>query len=317
MVFGALRKFKRGLGKTRDQLMGRLGAALRREVHLDDAFVEEVEEILIAADVGVDAAMELSENLGRRLRQEGGQATLEDVARVLREDVAALVGGAQGEDVTLAGPPHVVLMVGVNGVGKTTSIAKLARHHQEQGRQVLLAAGDTFRAAAVEQLGMWAERLDVEIVKQAMGSDPAAVAFDALASAKARGSDVVIIDTAGRLQNKEGLMRELEKIRRVLAKQMDDAPHETLLCLDANTGQNGISQAREFAKVCPLDAIFLTKLDGTAKGGVVVAIAQDLDLPVRYVGTGEGVDDFALFDAADFAAGLFDPEGAEPDADSD
>jgi fused signal recognition particle receptor len=193
----------------------------------------------------------------------------------------------------------------VNGVGKTTSIAKLAAWHRSEGREVLLAAGDTFRAAAVEQLSLWAERVGVDIVKQDMGADPAAVSYDAIAHAKSRGHDVVIIDTAGRLQTKEGLMRELEKIGRVVSKQVDDAPHETLLVLDANTGQNGIVQAREFAQVVPLDAIFLTKLDGSAKGGIVVAIARGLDLPVRYVGTGETAEDFAPFDPAAFAEGLF------------
>lgn len=310
MVFGALRKLKQGLGKTRERLVGQLGAAFKREVYLTDAFLEEVEDILISADVGVDAAVELSEGLGRKLKSAGGQATIEDVTAALEDEIATMLGGAEGEEVALAQPVHVVLMVGVNGVGKTTSIAKLARWHQEQGHKVLLGAADTFRAAAVEQLDLWAERVGVDIVKQDMGADPAAVAYDTLARAKAQGYDVVILDTAGRLQNKEGLMRELEKIARVVRKQIEDAPHETLLCLDANTGQNGISQAREFTGVVPLDAIFLTKLDGTAKGGIVVAIAQGLDLPVRYVGTGETADDFAHFHAADFAAALFAREEA-------
>jgi fused signal recognition particle receptor len=314
LVFGAFRKLKQSLGRTREQVMGRIGAALRREVYLTDDFLEEVEEILIAADVGVDAAVQLSEGLGRKLKKQGGSTSLEDVARVLREDVATLLGHQEAPEPAWGGPPHVVLVVGVNGAGKTTSIAKLAQFHKSAGRKVLLAAGDTFRAAAVEQLSTWAQRLGVDVVKQAHGADPAAVAFDALAGAKSRGSDVVIIDTAGRLQNKEGLMRELEKIARVTTKQVEGAPHETLLCIDANTGQNGIAQAKEFTSTVPLDGIFLTKLDGTARGGVVVAIAKTLDLPVRYVGTGEQVDDFALFDAASFAEGLFDltaVEGAE------
>ncbi len=308
MVFGAIRKLKRGLDKTRNRLVGRLGAALKREVYLTEGFLEEVEEILIAADVGVEAAVELSEGLGRRLREAGGTAKLEDVTSVLREEIANMLGGAEGESIESGGPPHVILVVGVNGVGKTTSIAKLAKWHQGQGRRVLLGAADTFRAAAVEQLSLWADRIGVEIVKQDMGADPAAVAFDTVARAKAQGFDVVILDTAGRLQNKEGLMRELEKIGRVVRKQIEDGPHETLLCLDANTGQNGISQAQEFTATVPLDAIFLTKLDGTAKGGIVVAIAQGLDLPVRYVGTGESADDFALFHAQDFAGALFEAD---------
>jgi fused signal recognition particle receptor len=313
LVLGAFRRLRNGLGKTRDRLVGRLGAALKREIYLTDDFLEEVEEILIAADVGVDAAVELSEGLGKRLREAKGEAKLEDVTSVLRDEIGAMLGGAEGTEVPLGGPPHVVLVVGVNGVGKTTSIAKLAQWHKSQGRSVLLGAADTFRAAAVEQLSLWADRVGVEIVKQDMGADPAAVAFDTLARAKSKGHDVVILDTAGRLQNKEGLMRELEKIGRVVRKQIDDAPHETLLCLDANTGQNGVSQAREFTAIVPLDAIFLTKLDGTAKGGIVVAIARGLDLPVRYVGTGESPEDFAHFHAAEFAEALFDrpAEGIE------
>jgi fused signal recognition particle receptor len=287
MVLSALRRLRAGLGRTRSSVVGRISAALKREVYLTDAFLEEVEEILISSDVGVDAAVELTEGLGRRLRGAGAQATMGDVSNVLLEEVNTLLADAGSPAPEPATPVHVILMVGVNGVGKTTSIAKLARWHQEQGRKVLLAAGDTFRAAAVEQLGVWADRLEVDIVKQEMGADPAAVAFDALGHARAAGHDVVIIDTAGRLHTKEGLMRELEKIGRVVRKQVDDGPHETLLVLDANTGQNGIVQAKEFSSVVPLDAIFLTKLDGTAKGGIVVAIARGLDLPVRYVGTGE------------------------------
>jgi fused signal recognition particle receptor len=315
MVLSALRKLRAGLGRTRESVVGRISAALKREVFLTEDFLEEVEEILISSDVGVDAAVELTEGLGRRLREHKGQATMEDVTRVLREEVGTLLDSVGSDPPEPSKPIHVILLVGVNGVGKTTSIAKLARWHQAQGRKVLLAAGDTFRAAAVEQLSVWAGRLGVDIVKQEMGSDPAAVAFDALGHAKAAGHDVVIVDTAGRLQTKEGLMRELEKIGKVVRKQIDDGPHETLLVLDANTGQNGIVQAREFSTVVPLDSIFLTKLDGSAKGGIVVAIARNLDLPVRYVGTGETADDFSLFDPEVFADGLFtmdaeaDPEG--------
>jgi fused signal recognition particle receptor len=314
MVLSALRKLRAGLGRTRQSVVGRIASALKREVHLTEEFLEEVEEVLISSDVGVDAAVELTEGLGKRLREAGGQATIEDVTSILREEVAGLLTGLETEPPAPARPLHVILMVGVNGVGKTTSIAKLARHHQKEGRRVLLAAADTFRAGAVEQLGIWADRLGVDIVKQAQGADPAAVAFDALGRAKAAGYDVVIIDTAGRLQTREGLMRELEKIGRVVGKQVEGGPHETLLVLDANTGQNGIVQAREFGTMVPLDAIFLTKLDGSAKGGIVVAIARGLDLPVRYVGTGEGIDDFSGFDAAGFADALF---SLEPEADQE
>ena len=315
MVLGALRRLRKSLDKTRSNLVSRLGAVVKREVFLSDEFLEEIEEILIGADVGVDAAMELTEGLGRRLREKGGKASTEDVVAVLRDEVHELLGGTASTDPpALGGPPHVVLMVGVNGVGKTTSIAKLAQWHKDEGRKVLLAAGDTFRAAAVEQLTLWAERVGVDIVKQEMGADPAAVSFDAIARARSQGHDVVIIDTAGRLQTKEGLMRELEKIGRVVQKQVEDGPHETLLVLDANTGQNGIVQAKEFSQVVPLDAIVLTKLDGSAKGGIVVAIARGLDLPVRYVGTGEKAEDFALFDAQAFAEGLLAIDEAEEES---
>ena len=305
MVLGALKRLRKSLDKTRTTLVSKLSAAVKREVYLSDEFLEEVEEILIGADVGVDAAVELTEGLGKRLRAGGGKASIDDVVRVLRDEVSKLLGSTQSKVPELSGPPHVVLMVGVNGVGKTTSIAKLAAWHKSEGRKVLLAAGDTFRAAAVEQLDVWADRVGVDIVKQAMGADPAAVAYDAIAHAKSRGHDVVIVDTAGRLQTKEGLMRELEKIGRVVKKQVEDGPHETLLVLDANTGQNGIVQAKEFAEVVPIDAIVLTKLDGSAKGGIVVAIARALDIPVRYIGTGEKAEDFAPFDPDTFAEGLF------------
>ena len=305
MVIGAFRKLKQSLGKTREQLVGRIGAVLKREIYLDDASIQEIEEILIGADVGVAASMELAEGLGRALRREGARATMDDVTAVLTRQIEKILVQSAAAAPAWGGPPHVILMVGVNGVGKTTTIAKLARWHQAQGKRVLLAAADTFRAAAVEQLSLWAERVGVEIVKQRTGADPAAVAFDALAAALARGHEVVIVDTAGRLQTKDDLMAELGKISRVLAKQLAGAPHETLLCLDATTGQNGIVQAKEFANVVPLSGICLTKLDGSAKGGIVVAIAKELGLPVRYVGTGETVDDFELFDAAAFAGALF------------
>jgi len=313
LVLGAFRKLKKSLGRTRETMLGRVGAALRREVYLTDDFLEEVEEILIGADVGVDAAVELTEGLGKALRKSGGKASLEDVAQALRTELSKLLESTRASELDWGGPPHVVLMVGVNGVGKTTTIAKLARFHLDAGRSVMLAAGDTFRAAAVEQLGTWAERLDVPIVKQAMGADPASVAFDAVARAKSEGVEILIVDTAGRLQNKDELMQELGKIGRVLGKQLEGAPHETLLCLDANTGQNGIVQAKEFSEVVPIDGICLTKLDGSAKGGIVVAIAQALDLPVRYVGTGEAVEDLELFDPDVFAEALFVPPGADDD----
>ena len=304
MVLSALRRLRAGLGRTRSSVVGRISAALKREVYLTDAFLEEVEEILISSDVGVDAAVELTEGLGRRLRGAGAQATMGEVSNVLLQEVNALLAGAGSPAPEPASPVHVILMVGVNGVGKTTSIAKLARWHQEQGRKVLLAAGDTFRAAAVEQLSVWADRLKVDIVKQEMGADPAAVAFDALRHARAAGHDVVIIDTAGRLHTKEGLMRELEKIGRVVRKQIDDGPHETLLVLDATTGQNSISQAKLFHEAMELDGFVMTKLDGTAKGGVLLNLSGELKLPIHFIGVGEKAEDLQAFDPESFVEAL-------------
>ncbi len=269
---------------------------------LDDEFYEELEESLILSDMGMDTALEAVELLRQRAKElhvkdvEGGRA-------LMREIICEMLQvGDNGLD--LSTKPSVVLFIGVNGVGKTTTIGKLGKRLKEEGKRVLFCAGDTFRAAAAEQLTIWSERTGVEIVKQGEGSDPAAVVFDAMSAAKARGTDVVLVDTAGRLHNKQNLMNELNKIGRVIEREVPGTARETLLVLDATTGQNGLIQAKQFQESVPLTGIVLTKLDGTAKGGIVVAIAREMGLPVKYVGLGEGVDDLQPFDARHYAEAI-------------
>ena len=269
---------------------------------LDDEFYEELEESLILSDMGMDTALEAVELLRQRAKElhvkdvEGGRT-------LMREIICEMLQvGDNGLD--LSTKPSVVLFIGVNGVGKTTTIGKLGKRLKEEGKRVLFCAGDTFRAAAAEQLTIWSERTGVEIVKQGEGSDPAAVVFDAMSAAKARGTDVVLVDTAGRLHNKQNLMNELNKIGRVIEREVPGAARETLLVLDATTGQNGLIQAKQFQESVPLTGIVLTKLDGTAKGGIVVAIAREMGLPVKYVGLGEGVDDLQPFDAQHYAEAI-------------
>ena len=269
---------------------------------LDDEFYEELEESLILSDMGMDTALEAVELLRQRAKEqhvkdvEGGRA-------LMREIICEMLQvGDNG--LNLSTKPSVVLFIGVNGVGKTTTIGKLGKRLKEEGKRVLFCAGDTFRAAAAEQLTIWSERTGVEIVKQGEGSDPAAVVFDAMSAAKARGTDVVLVDTAGRLHNKQNLMNELNKIGRVIEREVPGAARETLLVLDATTGQNGLIQAKQFQESVPLTGIVLTKLDGTAKGGIVVAIAREMGLPVKYVGLGEGVDDLQPFDAQHYAEAI-------------
>ncbi len=269
---------------------------------LDDEFYEELEESLILSDMGMDTALEAVELLRQRAKEqrvkdvEGGRALMREIiCEMLRV-------GDNGLDISTK--PSVVLFIGVNGVGKTTTIGKLGKRLKEEGKRVLFCAGDTFRAAAAEQLTIWSERTGVEIVKQGEGSDPAAVVFDAMSAAKARGTDVVLVDTAGRLHNKQNLMNELNKIGRVIEREVPGAARETLLVLDATTGQNGLIQAKQFQESVPLTGIVLTKLDGTAKGGIVVAIAREMGLPVKYVGLGEGVDDLQPFDAQHYAEAI-------------
>jgi len=298
---GLFDRLKQGLKRTRDALTGGL-LRLVRGRKLDEELLEEIEESLIKGDVGVKTSAALVDAL--REAFDAGEVTEgEQVVPFLKARLAGRLSG--GALVTAAEKPTVILVVGVNGSGKTTSIAKLSWWLREQGKTVVLGAGDTFRAAAVEQLTIWSRRIGVEIVKQETGADPAAVAYDAADAAVARGADVLIVDTAGRLHTQEHLMRELEKIRRVLAKRIPGAPHETLLVLDATTGQNAVQQARRFHDAAPVTGIFLAKLDGTARGGAVLSIRDELDLPVKFVGVGEKQTDIEPFDAAAFVEALF------------
>jgi fused signal recognition particle receptor len=297
---------RRGLEKTRDTLLGRVREIVTRKVTFDAQTLDEIESILIASDMGVEAAGQITERLRRRLHGERfSAADFEAVENGIRDAVLEILGGAGNTAVErLRGKPHVILIVGVNGTGKTTSVGKLAWMYRSLGKKVLLGAADTYRAAAGEQIAVWAERAGVELVRQQHGADPAAVAFDALQAARARGADVLLVDTAGRLHNKTQLMDELRKIHRALQKQDPEAPHETLLVLDANTGQNGLMQAREFLNAVQVTGLFLAKLDGTAKGGIVIAIRRALGIPVQFVGTGEASEDLEEFDPASFAAAL-------------
>ncbi|MFI5317148.1 MAG: signal recognition particle-docking protein FtsY [Myxococcota bacterium] len=289
-----------GLRRSRAGLVGKLEGLLRGRASLDEKTLQEVEAILFGADLGVRTADELL-GVVRRLRSpDEVRPALEARAREILETLPSAVVPASEK-------PHVILVVGVNGSGKTTTIGKLAARYARAGKSVLVAAGDTYRAAAIDQLSIWAERAGVEIVKGAPGGDPAAVAFDALRAARSRGLDVVLVDTAGRLQTDQGLMDELAKLQRVMRKELPRAPHEVLLVLDANTGQNAIRQAQEFKKAVAVTGIALTKLDGTARGGVVLGIAQEVGLPVRYAGLGESLDDLADFDPPAFVAALFSP----------
>lgn len=292
-----------GLGRTREKLTQGVRRVLSGRAGVDAETREALEEILLGADVGVAATERLLDRLEERVKSAGLEEgeTLEDL---FAEEVTAILRRAQGPPPVLAPRPRVILVVGVNGTGKTTTLGKLAHHHRSRGERVMLAAADTFRAAAVEQLGIWAERAGAEFLAGQPGGDPAAVAYDAVARAVARDLDVVLIDTAGRLQTKANLMEELAKIRRVIAKRIPDAPHEVLLVLDATTGQNALRQAREFGRIVDVTGLVLTKVDGTAKGGIVIAIAEELGIPVRYLGLGEALEDLAEFEAEAFAGAL-------------
>ncbi|NOX90793.1 MAG: signal recognition particle-docking protein FtsY [Calditrichaeota bacterium] len=297
-----LGRIKQGLKKTRESVFSKISGALSSHKKIDDDFLEELEEILITGDVGVDTTMEIIERFRERARKEKVE-TPEELNEILKEEISKqLIVPPQEPEVN---KPFVILVVGVNGTGKTTSIAKLAYHFQQQGKKVLLAAADTFRAAAIEQLEIWAQRLGCEIIKHQPNADPAAVVFDALTAAKSRNADYVIIDTAGRLHTKVNLMSELGKIYRVIEKQIPGAPHEVILVIDAGNGQNAVNQAREFVKAVRVNSIFLTKLDGTAKGGVILSIKRQLGIPVKYIGLGEKMTDIELFDPKEFVEGLF------------
>jgi fused signal recognition particle receptor len=311
-VFDLFRKEKAqtALQKAREGWFGRLLDLFRRP-SLDPSFWEEVEAVLLGADVGVAATQRLVENTRRLLQGSRGDATPEAALSILRGEMLAILRSPPLPPLPPSdGPlprPWVVMVVGVNGVGKTTSIAKLAHLFQSQGKRALLAAGDTFRAAAIEQLVAWGQRLGCPVIAHRPGADPGAVAFDALQAARARGIDVVLLDTAGRLHTKTPLMEELRKVRRVLQRLDPSAPHLTLLVLDATTGQNALQQARSFTQAVAVNGIFLAKLDGTARGGIVLAICQELGLPILFIGTGEGVDDLTLFDPEGFVDALLAP----------
>ena len=299
---GFFKKLKDGLKKTRESVVGQIDSMLQAFTVIDDELFDELEELLVMGDVGVETANKICGMLGVRVREKG----ITKPAKIMDEiaEISAELLSGDNEPV-LNTTPSIVLVIGVNGVGKTTSIGKIANYYVQQGKKVTLAAADTFRAAAIDQLKIWAERSGADIVAQGEGSDPAAVVFDAISSAKAKGTDIIIVDTAGRLHNKKHLMDELAKIRRIIDRELPDADKEALLVLDATTGQNAVNQAAEFAKATGITGIVLTKLDGTAKGGVVLAIKDTLGIPVKYIGVGEKVDDLQPFDPEEFSRALF------------
>ena len=309
-IFGKKEKesLDQGLEKTKQGFFERISKVIIGKTTVDDALLDELEEALIGADVGVDTTLSLIERIQERVKKDKYLSTSE-LNKILHDEIVSLLVDAPSDQMGFQPPankkPYVILVVGVNGVGKTTTIGKLAHQYNQAGNQVILGAGDTFRAAAVDQLTIWSERVGVSIVKQNMGSDPSAVAFDTVQSAIAKNADVVIIDTAGRLHNKVHLMDELNKIMRVIQKQLPDAPHEVLLVLDGSTGQNALEQAKQFMAVTNVNALAITKLDGTAKGGVVLAIAHQCKIPVKYIGVGEQIHDLVLFDKNEFVDSLF------------
>ena len=309
--------FDKGVKKTNKGFFERLSRAIVGKTEVDDDLLDAIEEALLATDMGVDTTMKIIENLEERVRRDK-YVSLDELVDILRDEIAELLNVKDGETsddevvpFDFSKKPYVIMVVGVNGVGKTTTIGKLASGLKEQGKKVVLGAADTFRAAAVDQLTIWAERAGVEIVKQAMGSDPASVAFDTVKSAVAKDADVVIIDTAGRLHNRIDLMNELTKIRNVMRKVVPDAPHEVLLVLDGSTGQNAFQQAKEFMRATDITALAVTKLDGTAKGGVVVGIVDLFRIPIKFVGIGEGIDDLKVFNKREFTSSLFSKDDIE------
>lgn len=309
-LFGKKEKesLDQGLEKTKQGFLERISKAIIGKTSVDEEVLDQLEEALIGADVGVDTTLALIEKIQDRVKKEKYVSTTE-LNKILHEEIVSLLVDAPTQSLGFNPPanqqPYVILVVGVNGVGKTTTIGKLAHHYKEAGNEVILGAADTFRAAAVDQLTIWSERIGVPIVKQNMGSDPSAVAFDTIQSAIAKKANVVLIDTAGRLHNKVNLMEELNKIKRVIQKQMPEAPHEVLLVLDGSTGQNALEQAKQFMAVTNVTSLAITKLDGTAKGGVVLAIAHQCKIPVKYIGVGEQIKDLLLFDKDEFVDSLF------------
>lgn len=301
---GFFDKLKAGLEKTRKSFTEKIEQLVTGYATIDDEFLDDVEAVLLSADVGVSTTARLMTEIRNGIKNKEINSP-DDLKPFLQTKISAMLVGKTAAAPLAHQPPVVMLIVGVNGVGKTTTIGKLANYYHEAGKKVLIAAADTFRAAAIDQLEIWGQRTGTEVIKHAEGSDPAAVAFDAVQAGKARKADIIIIDTAGRLHTKSNLMEELKKINRVIAKEIPAAPHETLLVLDATTGQNAINQAKLFGDAVALSGVVLTKLDGTAKGGVVIAINNELSLPVKWVGVGEGVNDLRPFDAAEFAGALF------------
>lgn len=302
---GFFQKIKLGLKKTKENITHKIELVINSFTKIDEEFFEELEEILISCDIGTETSEFLCSELRRKVK-ETGITSPKDIKSALKNIIEKMIDGES--DLNLKTKPSIILVLGVNGVGKTTTIGKLAKAFKNQGKKVLLAAADTFRAAAVEQLEIWARRGDCYIVRQPEGSDPAAVVFDAISSAKAKGVDIIICDTAGRLHNKKNLMGELEKINRIIDRELVDASKEILLVLDATTGQNGLNQAEEFCKILPITGIVLTKLDGTAKGGIALPIKNKLKIPIKFIGIGEGEDDLREFSAKDFADAIFSSE---------
>lgn len=305
---GLFKKINRGLKKTRDSMAGAIDSALYGVNEIDEDFYEELLEILVMGDVGINTATQVVDELRETVRKKNLR-TPEKVREAIKDIVAQMLSG--GEEIDMITLPSIMLVIGVNGVGKTTSIGKIAALYKDQGKKVILGAADTFRAAAIEQLEIWADRAGVEMIKHKEGADPAAVIFDTIAAGKARNADLIICDTAGRLHNKKNLMDELAKIYKVIDRELPYSDREVLLVLDATTGQNAVNQAKEFKSIAEVTGIILTKLDGTAKGGVVLNIKNNLNLPVKFIGVGEQIDDLQLFDANDFAQSLFFDQSQE------
>ena len=302
-------KLDKGLEKTKENVFGKLSRAVAGKSKVDEDALDDIEEALITSDIGVETTLKIIERLEKRVAKDK-YLDAKELNAFLKEEMSLLLEESNNSDeveftVPQTDGPYVIMVVGVNGVGKTTTIGKLAHQFKQAGKKVVLGAADTFRAAAVDQLVIWSERVGVDIVKQEMGSDPASVAFDTVQSAKNKGADVVIIDTAGRLHNKVNLMNELTKIRNVMSKVISDAPHDVMLVLDASTGQNAIEQAKQFTLATKVDSLALSKLDGTAKGGVVIGISDQFKIPVRYIGVGEGIEDLQVFNKKEFVDSLF------------
>lgn len=302
---GIFSKIKAGLQKTRSSIADSVNNIINSFTKIDEEFFEELEEILVLSDIGIRTSTEICDKMRAKIK-ETGETDTENIKTMMKEIIVDMLG--EDEGLSLNTKPSVILVIGVNGVGKTTSIGKIASQLKAEGKKVVLGAADTFRAAAIDQLAVWSERAGVSMVKSVEGTDPASVVFDTIASAKANNADVIICDTAGRLHNKKNLMDELAKINRVIKRELPDADVETLLVLDATTGQNAVNQAKEFKNVTDITGIVLTKLDGTAKGGIIIPIRNELNIPVKFIGVGEGIDDLQPFNSREFADGIFDGE---------